>query len=215
MTEFTFEAGKAIEIAFASIRKGFEMQIQDEYFPKAMPLIQEYGGRPIGRLAVESTPFGHIQCDVVMFFEWPSVDAYTKFCADERFQPIRAIRDEAAAYLNNGNFFSVENTVTASLDSQKVYPLFGAWVDAKRAENVMIFQQNVATVQEEIGVRNLVRFEHLASSPGPFRPDFVGLTQWPGADEFQQFIMSEVYRENVHHRDLGAKRFDLFVTKSQ
>ena len=213
MTEITFEAGKAIEIAFASIRNGFETQLQEEYFPKVIPLAGEYGGRPIGKFAVEKIPFGHIQCDAMMFFEWPSVDAYVDFTQDARFQPLRPIRDEALAYLNNGNFFSIDETATVSLSQDNAYLLFGAWLDQKNVAHAEVFQENVASEQERIGVKRLARLQHLANSPGPFRPDFVGMTEWPNSEAFQDFLKSDVYKENVHHRDRGTQRFDLFITK--
>ena len=50
--DMTLKKGKLIEVAYFTVRKGKEESIKKDYFQKVMPIVQEYGGKMLGRFKV-------------------------------------------------------------------------------------------------------------------------------------------------------------------
>jgi uncharacterized protein (DUF1330 family) len=118
-----FSKDKVYELAYVSIIPGMEQQVFGDYFPKALPLAAKYGGKSVGMLAVPGAKDGSKQAQMVAIFEWPSVDAWLQLHKDPAFLKIVPIRDQAIAFGNPGNFYTVSEDVAASFTEGKMYEL--------------------------------------------------------------------------------------------
>lgn len=118
-----FSKDKVYELAYVSIIPGMEPQVFGEYFPKVLPLAGTYGGKSVGMLAVPGAKNGSKEAQMVAIFEWPSVDAWLKLHKDPDFLKIVPIRDQAIAFGNPGNFYTVSEDVEATFTQGKMYEL--------------------------------------------------------------------------------------------
>ncbi len=121
--QLMFSKDKVYELAYVSIIPGMEGQVFKDYFPKALPLAAKYGGKSMGMLAVPGVQDGNKQAQMVAIFEWPSVDAWFALHDDPEFKKIVHIRDEALAFGNPGNFYTVGEDTTATFSEGKMYEL--------------------------------------------------------------------------------------------
>ncbi|MEH6344189.1 MAG: DUF1330 domain-containing protein [Bermanella sp.] len=118
-----FSKDKVYEMAYVSIIPGKEQQVFANYFPKALPLAAKYGGKSMGMLAVPGVKDGREQAQMVAIFEWPSVGAWFELHKDPDFLKIVSIRDDAMAFGNPGNFYTVNEDLDATFTEGKMYEL--------------------------------------------------------------------------------------------
>ena len=116
----TFTKGKLIEVALLSVKEGKENQFYQEYFSQVMPVAIPYGARPIASFATTRKVLGNNPAQVVVFFEWASLEEKRKFEKNPEYLKLRNIRDNALSYLVQG-YFQVDETKTVSVQDDKVY----------------------------------------------------------------------------------------------
>lgn len=115
-----FKKGKVYELAFADVKLEKMDQLNNQYFPKAMPFMMKYGAKMIGGFGVVKNESKMLPGNMVAIFEWPSVDARLKLLADKEFQKIVFLRDEALNTVNLG-YFTVGEDKAVTFRSDKVY----------------------------------------------------------------------------------------------
>ncbi len=118
-----FSKDKVYEIAYVSIVPGKEKEIFGDYFPKVMPIVAKYGGKPVGMLAVPGVKDGTKHAQMASIFEWPSVDSWFQLHKNPDFLKIVHIRDEALSFGNPANFYTVDNDFEAAFTEGKMYEL--------------------------------------------------------------------------------------------
>lgn len=123
--KITLKKEKIYELAYVNIIVGKEAQLQNEYFPKAMPLIQKYGGKMIGSFSVVRNESKGLPSNMVAFFEWPSADNRLSLLEDEEFKKIVPIRNEALSDANL-SYFEVVEDITLDFKADKVYEFVNA-----------------------------------------------------------------------------------------
>lgn len=102
--ELTLLPETRLEFALARLKPGQDDVLFGQYFPKAGPLVAEYGGKSLGSFQVvssnleDSPAFGAL-------FSWPSGDVFDKFHEDERYKAIEPLRSQSLDFLTNGHFF--------------------------------------------------------------------------------------------------------------
>ena len=121
----TFTKGKIYELAFADVKPEKMDQLNNEYFPKAMPFMLKYGAKMIGGFSVEKNESEMLPANIVAIFEWPSVQARLNLLADKEFQKIVHLRDEALNKVNLG-YFEVKENKDVTFKSDKVYEIGAA-----------------------------------------------------------------------------------------
>ncbi len=121
--QLMFSKDKVYELAYVSIIPGMEPQVFGNYFPKALPLAAKYGGKSMGMLAVPGVKDGSKEAQMVAIFEWPTIDAWFALHDDPEFKKIVPIRDEALAFGNPGNFYTVAEDTAATFTEGKMYEL--------------------------------------------------------------------------------------------
>jgi len=80
--EVTFKKGKLIEVAFLSVKEGMGKQLKEDYFPKVMPIVKEYGGKSLMKIGVKNNYSKEIKAQMIVFFEWPSAEKKEAFEKD-------------------------------------------------------------------------------------------------------------------------------------
>jgi hypothetical protein len=118
-----FKAGTVIEVSFARINEGKEGQLFGEYFPKVMPILMELSGKSLGSFSIVDSKGKLNQPQMCALFQWPSLEAFNKLHADERFLSLKKIRDDALEYLSNGHFFTVLQDTKVTFIDGELYSL--------------------------------------------------------------------------------------------
>lgn len=142
-----FKKGKVYELAFADVKPEKMNQLNNEYFPKAMPLIMKYGGKMLGGFRVVKTESKLLKSNMVAIFEWPNAKARLKLLADKDFQKITYLRDEALNKVSLG-YFEVAEDKAVTFRSDKVYE-FGS-ANLKPGEEAQADLQQYFKVSEPI-----------------------------------------------------------------
>ncbi|MGB5820959.1 MAG: DUF1330 domain-containing protein [Saonia sp.] len=115
-----FKKGKVYELAFADIKQNKMEQLNNQYFPKALELAAQYGGKMIGGFGVVKNESTLLPGNMVAIFEWPSAEARLKFLKNKQYKKIAPIRDEAINTMNLG-YFEVPEDKIVTFRSDKVY----------------------------------------------------------------------------------------------
>ncbi|GAB4512140.1 MAG: hypothetical protein Tsb004_17590 [Allomuricauda sp.] len=142
-----FKKGKVYELAFADIKPSKMEQLNNQYFPKALELAAQYGGKMIGGFSVVKNESKLLPANMVAVFEWPSTAARLKFLKDKEYKKIAPIRDEAINTMNLG-YFKVEENKIVTFRSDKVYE-FGC-ADLKSGEEAQANLKKYFEVSEPI-----------------------------------------------------------------
>ncbi|MBL4668969.1 MAG: DUF1330 domain-containing protein [Flavobacteriales bacterium] len=121
----TFTKGKLYELAFADIKPEKMEQLNNEYFPKAMPLMAKYGAKMLGGFGVVKNESEMLASNMVAIFEWPNAQARLNLLADKEFQKIVHLRDEALNTVQLG-YFEVKEDKNVTFRSDKVYEMGAA-----------------------------------------------------------------------------------------
>lgn len=125
MKELTlsFTPDSLVELSFASIEPGRERQLFGEYFPRVVPVVAEYGGRPMGSFRISDARSGLGQPGMGALFHWPDLAAFQMLHDDARFAELKPIRDDALSLLVNGNFYRVESPQEVTFQEGQEYLL--------------------------------------------------------------------------------------------
>lgn len=67
----------------------------NEYLAAAGPFVAKHGGIGHDAYAPEANIIGSFDADLVFFVEWPNEKAFTTFIADEGYQAVSHLREEA------------------------------------------------------------------------------------------------------------------------
>ena len=212
---FTFPAGKIIEVALFSIKKGQENKVNQDYFSKIMPVAGEYGLSGAQTFTVIESHFGTKSAQQVGFFIWDSYEQKEKFNKDPRYLELRNIRNEAFDFLYMG-YFQVEEDVTYTFDSDSYYDFAAMWLDMNHAPKLQEYFQHVAPIAmgDEFGYAPIVKLNPSTEcTHGKYTPSFISFAKWKAKDSFKKFCANKTYKKHVHLRDEAVPYKDVFVVK--
>ncbi|MEK6154709.1 hypothetical protein WIW50_15680 [Flavobacteriaceae bacterium 3-367] len=142
-----FKKGKVYELAFADIKPDKMEQLNKQYFPKALELAAQYGGKMIGGFGVVKNKSKSLPGNMVAIFEWPTAESRLKFLKNKQYKKIAPIRDEAINTMNLG-YFEVAKDKIVTFRSDKVYEFGG--VDLKAGEQAQTSIKKYFEVSEPI-----------------------------------------------------------------
>ena len=187
----TFRAGKVYEITSFTIKEGKQEQINEEYFPKVMPLVAEYGGVSLGMFRVTKMITGEIDGQMLSVFEWPSLAVKNRFHNDPRFLQIFPLRDDALSYFMPG-FYEVGQDVTVTFKDNKTYEFFGAWFAPESDEVLKQYFAVSEPIKRSYG-RPYPKFlvtllPAKGQGSGAYAPHMTGIVEWDKGDDY--FILS-------------------------
>lgn len=209
--EIVFKKGKLIEVAFLSVKEGMGKQLKEDYFPKVMPIVAEYGGKPLMKIGVKNAWSEDIEPQMIVFFEWPSAAKKEAFEKDPRFIKIKKIRDEALSFLQL-SFFEVEKDMPVKLDGSKFYEIYGMSMNKEKGHLMgKYFEKAAPLCTNEYGVDFALSMTpvkvnikgHLNYVPQTF-----GIAIWPNAEANAKYFGSKEYAEIKHYKEDALEQMD-------
>lgn len=194
-----FKKGKVYELAFADVKPEKMDQLNNQYFPKAMPFMLKYGAKMIGGFGVVKNESKMLPGNMVAIFEWPSADARLKLLADKEFQKIVHLRDEALNIVNLG-YFEVGESKAVTFRSDKVYEFGNA--DLKHGKQAQEDLKKYFEVSEPIkrsygGVypEFLVNFSNIDSKgQATFQPHMQFIVEWNSLEDNAKLFANQDFK---------------------
>ena len=211
VNEVVFKKGKLIEVAFLSVKKGMKKQLQEDYFPKVMPIVKEYGGKPLMKIGIKNSYSNDIKAQMVVFFEWPSAAKKEAFEKDPRFKRVKKIRDEALSFLQL-SFFNVEKDTPVTLDKSKFYEVYGMSINRKKAHLMQkYFEKAGPLCVNEYHVDFALSMTPVTvniSGHHNYVPQTFGIAIWPNAEANAKYFGSEEYAKIKHYKEDALEKID-------
>ena len=209
--EVIFQRGKLIEVAFLSVKEGKGSQLQDEYFPKVMPIVTEYGGKPLMKIGVKNAWSKDIKPQMVVFFEWPNAAKKEAFEKDKRFIEVKKIRDDALSFLKL-SFFEVEKDMPVKLDDSKFYEVYGMSMNKENGHLMQKYFEKAAPIcMNDYGVDfalSMSPVEVNISGHEHYVPQTLGLAIWPSEESNAKYFGSKEYTEIKHYKEDALEQLD-------
>lgn len=206
-----FKKEKLIEVAFLSVKEGMGKQLQDDYFPKVMPIVKEYGGKPLMKIGVKNNYSENIKAQMVVFFEWPSAAKKEAFEKDPRFIKVKKIRDEALSFLKL-SFFKVEKDTFVKLDGAKFYEVYGMSMNKENGHLMQkYFEKAGPLCVNEYGVDFALAMTPVAvhiKGHNHYVPQTFGIAIWPNADANAKYFGSDEYAKIKHYKEDALEQMD-------
>lgn len=156
-----------LELAQVSIRPGRHGQLLGEYFPKVMPIVFEYGARPLIAFEVLAAQGSAQPPQVVSLFSWPSVDTFRRITRDPRVIELLAIRSQALEWIREASFFRAAQELSLELSPERHYALAASFEDSSPGS---------------MPGRLLAEWVHEPDSEGDYRPRRLRLYELPGSE---------------------------------
>lgn len=209
--EITFRKGALIEAAFFRVKPGQQAALDKEYFAKVMPLAQRYGMKPLGMFKVSKIEHGPDDAAMWGLFEWPDEAAKERFEKDPQFAELRPIRDAKLDTLKMV-YLNAEETTTVKLRDDRMYEIFGAWVNRHNAPKLKAYFDVAGPWVGQRGAVFPVKLKVVGAPEGHgFLPQRVGFIEWPEGVKAAWFASPEFAK--VGH--LRARALDrLYVVES-
>lgn len=211
--DITFKAGKLIEVALLTVKTDGQKAFMEEYFPKVMPVAMPYGARPIASFAVTKTVMGNKPNQMVVFFEWESLEQKRAFERNPEYLKLRNIRDNALSFLSQG-YFQVEKDVTVNVSSDKTYDFAGIFINPEKANLLQEYFQAVLPTasKPEFGYTTIVNLNpYQGANDQNYHPSVIAFAEWKGGiDSQERFEKTKVFQDNVAKRSAGAPYIDVF-----
>ena len=214
--DISFKKGKLIEVALLSVKPDGQKAFMEEYFPKVMPVAAPYGARPIASFAVVNKVMGNKPNQMVVFFEWESVEQKRAFEANPEYLKLRNIRDNALSYLSQG-YFQVEKDVNVNVSTDKLYDFAGLFINPEKANLLQEYFQAVmpTATKPEFGYSPIVNLNPI---PGvydqSYHPSVIAFAEWKGGEgALERFEKTDAFQKNKAKRSAGAPYIDVFHIK--
>lgn len=214
-----FKKDKIYELAFADVKPEKMNQLNNQYFPKAMPLIIKYGGKMLGGFGVAKTDSKLLKSNMVAIFEWPNAKARLKLLADKNFQKIAHLRDESLNKISLG-YFNVAEDKAVTFRSDKVYE-FGS-ANLKPGKKAQADLQKYFKVSEPIK-RNyggvypefIVSFNSTNSKgQATFIPHMQFIVEWDSLEDNKKLFSNDDFKTKAVPLMMKAiSSFDAVFTK--
>lgn len=211
----TFTKGKLVEVALLSIRDGKDNQFYQDYFSKVMPVAMPYGARPIASFATTRSVLGNSPAQVVVFFEWGSIEEKRAFEKNPEYLKLRNIRDNALNYLVQG-YFQVEESKTVEISDNKVYDFAALWVDPANANKL---EQYFGAVMPEaskrsIGYTPIATLNSIGTRDQNWHPSVIAFAEWKGGSQaLDKLEKTKAFKDNVHLREAATPYKEVFHLK--
>ena len=157
------------------------------YFQQVFPVAERYGVRALGRLIPEEAIEGDLAPSVIGMVEWPTLESFDGFMADQDYRRLYPQRDASLDRLIVTHLRAVENK-SISLDPEKTYELSGLWIRPDGGNDRLDdYYARVKPLAEEYGGKQVLRFNGVRSAWGDFLPTEVRVTEWPDKESWERF----------------------------
>jgi len=210
------KADTVIEVSYASVEGGKEMQLMGDYLPKIMPIVASYGGKMLGNFQVTAVTGGEITPQMVVIFEWPSLEARNKMHADEAAKKLFPLREDAMTFFKQA-FYTVDQDTPLTLREDKTYEFFTAWLTfAAKASLPAYFKMSDAPKQKYGPPKFIASLKPLENGPkGSYvlAPEMAGIVEWNNTGAYYGLINDPGFKLAAPLLSASVSRLDMVHTK--
>jgi len=191
------EPGKVYEVSFASVKEGKMEVLQEKYFPKAMPIVAEYGGKNLGMFNVVAKTGGKMRKpQMIGLFEWPSLEAMNSLHDDSRMKPLGKIRDDSFSFFRQA-FYKVEKETSIVFRSDKTYEFFTAWMNPNGGPTLNEYFKVSEPMKRRHGPpifkASLSPIKGVPNNKSVLNPDLAGIVEWPNTQTYYDLAADEEF----------------------
>ncbi len=209
----TFKANTVVETALLAIKPGKEKQFSEEYFSQAIKFAPTYGARPIGSFALVDRKLGNAPAQMLVFFEWESLEKKRAFEKDLGFLKIVNIRNDALSFLTTG-YFKVEKDVSIILTEGKTYEFAALWLDPNNAPKLQEYFEKVGPIAADpkVGFQPMAQLKSLGVEDRTYHPNLIFLTEWTKGTKGRDYALNRKdYKAILPLRTAAAPYIDMFL----
>jgi len=210
------KADTVIEISYASVEGGKEMQLMGDYLPKIMPIVASYGGIMLGNFQVTAVTGGEITPQMVVIFEWPSLEAREKMHADEAAKKLFPLREDAMTFFKQA-FYKVDEDTTLTLHEDKTYEFFTAWLTFAAKASLPAYFKLSETPKQKYGPPKFVAMlKPLEDGPkGSYvlNPNMAGIVEWNNTAAYYGLTSDPAFKLAAPLLSASVSRLDMVHTQ--
>ncbi len=210
------KADTLIEVSYASVEGGKEIQLMGDYLPKIMPIVASYGGKMLGNFQVTAVTGGEITPQMVVIFEWPSLEARDKMHADKDAQKLFPLREDAMTFFKQA-FYTVDEDTPLTFHEDKTYEFFTAWLTfAAKASLPAYFKLSEAPKQKYGPPKFIATLKPLEDGPkGGYvlDPNMAGIVEWNNTASYYGLINDPAFKLAAPLLSASVSRLDMVHTK--
>lgn len=210
------KADTVIEVSYASVEGGKEMQLMGDYLPKIMPIVASYGGKMLGNFQVTAVTGGEIKPQMVVIFEWPSLDARNKMHADKAAQILFPLREDAMTFFKQA-FYTVEEDTPLTFHEDKTYEFFTAWLTfAAKVSLPAYFKMSDAPKQKYGPPKFIATLKPLQDGPkggSVLDPNMAGIVEWNSTAAYYGLLNDPGFKLAAPLLSASVSRLDMVHTK--
>jgi len=211
-----FKKDSMIEIAYLTIKKGKEKELNDRYFTNVMPIAQEYGLKPLGKFKINSTEYGPDNAEMIALFQWPSLEAKEKFDKDPRFQKLKPIRDSMLDHLKLV-FLTVDQDTTVNIkdSNNAMYEFAALWINKKNAPKLDEYFTQIGPLIEKYNIQFPAVFNVIGSTSDEYNlePNVIFMVEWPNGEVKDKVFTSEEFKKAGYLRALALDQ--LYIVEAE
>ena len=214
-TQVAFKKDKLIEVALLTIKPGKESQFSNDYFSKAWPIGQPYEPRMIGQFAIQDKVGGNNPAQLLVFFEWGSLEQKRAFEKNLEFVKIVNIRNEALSFLTTG-YFMVDQDITYELSAEGTYEFAALWLDPTEAHKLEQYFQAVLPLASDpkIQFQLIAQLKSLGVEDKNYHPNIIFFSEWKeGMEGRAELAQRQAFKESVHLREEASPYKDMLIVK--
>ncbi len=209
----SFKANTVVETALLTIKPGKEKQFSEDYFSQAIQFAPKYGARPIGSFALIDQKLGNAPAQMLVFFEWESLDKKRAFEKDFNFLKIVNIRNDALSFLTTG-YFKVEQDISYTFTEGKTYEFAALWLDPENAPKLSEYFEKVGPVaaDPQVGFQLIAQLQSLGVEDRTYHPNLIFLSEWKQGTKGRDYALNRSdYKEVLPLRTAAAPYIDMFL----
>lgn len=203
----TLTAAALLQFAFVQPGESVSGPLERAYFGAAQAVAEEHGAVHLMTLDVVEAEHADIVAEKVIVLEWPSLEAWTAFQADERW--VRAVheRDRAFASLMD-IYFQVPETTAITFEPDGLYEIAAFWMNRHNGQLMGQYFENMGTLVQAANVQPQADLQVVTtSSHYATEPTRLNLLRWGAGRAARDAIFaSQEFKDNGYLRALALDR---------
>ncbi len=210
------KADTVIEISYISVEGGKEAQLMTDYLPKILPIVEKHGGKMLGSFSVSAVTGGEITPQMIVLFEWPSLEAREEMHADRDAQDLFPLRDDALTFFKQA-LFTVDEDTQLTLYEDKTYEFFNAWTTFAAAVSLPAYFTLSDAPKQRYGpptfIASLKPLENALAGDYLLAPDMAGIVEWNNTAAYFGLIADPGFQLAAPLLSASVSRLDMVHTK--
>lgn len=211
--DVTVPEGRVLEIVYLDLKHGQHDAFFDEYFSPINEIIEDHGGRWLGKFEVIETHEGDLMPDYVLVLDYASVEDFKASNADPKASDLLATRGNYVRDVKI-SLFNLDAPVNFSSEPGMMFEFFGADMASPDAPAQLgEFFGAVMPVAADYGRQDVAGFQPPHNAGGNLTRMVNGIASWKSAAAFNQFVTTEAFLNGIRdYRDPALK--DLYMVNA-